>query len=68
MDFPVTSNLFFFHILRQRLDVRKKDKSDQPDDYNKKTVYMQKQDPGLAKTDNSQNNNPHRNGFEIFRA
>jgi hypothetical protein len=47
MDFPVTSNLFF-RFFRQRFNVRKKDKSDQPNDYNEKTVYMEKQDPGLA--------------------
>jgi hypothetical protein len=59
MDFPVTSNLFFFRFLRQRFNVRKKDKSDQPNYYNEKTVYMEKQDPGLAQTDNSQNDDPH---------
>jgi len=59
MDLPVSFNLFFFHLLRQWFNVRKKDKSDQPNYYNEKTVYMEKQDPRLAQTDDSQNNNPH---------
>jgi hypothetical protein len=46
--------------------MRKYDKADQTEQDDTETIYVQRQEPGLTQTENSENDHPHRYGFKIF--